>query len=513
MEFNTTQTLPATNVATGQHDEGMNLYLQSLGVFNIDEEYNRRVREFELQLEEAELAAKLQATTAAESQANIAVEAQPGLGTGAAAVASEGRQKALQNQYETIESSILETYREGIQSMSEEYQSELESVLGKYDATTGTFAGLSNYESMSNQVTTAMAKVIAKMIDPSADTVGGKSYTDVLRAAGYILEASPNGEITMTEKGQQMIDALVNGVNVNEPQATLGGYTLQYALAEQMAKDAYASEYISEDGLNRWELLSDSKRAEIITEYESWIYNNQMSLRLTAWDLYDKTDTGYILDTTAETPSVDTAGIVDDSGIRALQLSIDDVSDCTQEEFDIIKKDLISGKITDGSFFTFQSGKAYAGDKFYYIKNGTVYETNYTVDNPPPVIREDQATVYSFGRYKDTGEGIDEQQDKWVSGIIYAAKAGRIPDGTYIDFNFGAQARNNSIYLYEDGKFIKVNTSAGGYIDTPSGRMHYKSDAVISNYGGNDFSAAARNILGLEKTFLGWGDSLKNIDW
>lgn len=446
VKFDSKQTMPVSDMSSSLYNEGMSLYLKQLGVAQIDEKYNEEVRIFETQLEEMELSAKLSASLMAESQANAAVETQPGLGTGAAAIASEGRQKSLASANAAIEENISEIYQSGIQSIGEEYQNELESILGEYDAATQTFSGLANYETMANESTVAMAKIMALMIDPNIDTYSDK-YIDVLAAAGYIAETSVNGEITMTDLGQQMFDALLNGVDVNKPLAVLGGKTLQYALAEQMAKAQYSGE-------EHWNLLSDSKREEVITQYASWLHNNQNSLRLTVWDLY--TPDGN-LDTEYSIESVDILNVDGDSGVPINTLSLEDVTGCTQDEFSKIKLDLISGKISNGSYITFQSGEAEKDDKFYYVENGIVYKTEYTVDNPPPVIRADQASIYSFGRFRDTGRGKGKQ-DEWVQAIIDSANAGRIQDGTYINFNYGnsSDGHETGWYKYENGAFQRV---------------------------------------------------------
>jgi hypothetical protein len=498
VKFDSKQTLPALDMNSSEYDEGMSLYLKQLGVAKIDEQYNEQVKAFETQLEETELSAKLNASLLAEAQADAAVEASPGLGTGAAAIASEGRQKALGAANAEIERGIAEAYQSGIQSIGEEYQAALESVLGEYDAATGTFSGLNNYEAMANESTVAIAKVIALMIDPNVDTYNADSYMKVLTDAGYIEAVAANGEVVMTAAGQQMVDALLNGVNVNSPQASLGGKTLQYAIAEQMAKSQYSGE-------EHWDLLSDSKREELITQYASWLHNNENALRLTEWDLYEPAGDGYILDTEHSADTVNIENVNSESGIPVISLSLSDVSDCTQDEFGKIKAKLISGEISDGSYFTFQSGKAGDDDKFYYIEDGVVYKTEYTMTNPPAVINARQATIYSFGKFQDTGKG-KFKQDEWVKEIIDSANAGRIPDGTYINFNYGASAdgMKSGWYKYENGMFKRVSGDERITVTDDYGRsletwlkdsVHYTSNNIYNR---------------------GWGQKrsgLKYLDW
>lgn len=460
--FDAKQTLPVMDIASNEYNEGMNLYLQKLGVSKLDAEYNAAVKQFELQLEEQELAAKLQANVAAESTANMAVEAQPGLGTGAAAVASEGRQSMLDAVHSGIESSIAETYQTGMGELAEDYREALEVKLGEYNAETGTFEGLANYEVLSNKVTEAMFKALALMVDPDADTsstTSKNSYISILKNAGLLDASTSPGEYVLSALGEEHVDMLVNNADVNKANPALGGKTLAYVLAEEMGKADYAlSEGENDVG---WSSLSDAKKDSIIREYQSWIYNNQNNLRLTSWDLYERTENGYELDVEFSTPAIDAPeGVYGDKGTYITQLSVKSednpagAPDCSESELAQTKKEILSGKIPDGSYFTFQRGEMYDNDKYYYVKDNVVYSTKYTAADPPPVISVDSATVRSFGIYNDVGSG-DGDQDKWVSKAITAAKAGKIPDGSYIRMNYGLGS--GGYYRYESGEFIKVS--------------------------------------------------------
>lgn len=477
-----TQTVSASDIVSST-DAGMNRYLNMTGVIAIQKEYNEEVRKFEDSIEEqafqfvtglreSETSSKLQAATAADSAANRTVEATPGLGTGASAIASEGRQQALGQAYSTIDESIAKAYQEGMTSLDELYQegmatlneaymSGLESVLGKYDADTGTFSGLANYEMMGNAATTAMAKILADLIDPV--NKDGLHYTEVLKNAGYLESTGPNGEIILSDKAETAIDSLINGSGADELRSALGGRSIMDALAEQMGKDAYSATL--EDGTTTWESLSPAKRAEIVTNYASWLYNNQDMLRVTHWDLFETKDGSYIPDITYSTSAIPSTvvhdGVHEDTGIRVTELSYDDVSDCTEKEFNKVRLDLTSGKVPNGAYITFQQDKASDDDKFYYYYDGTLYKTDYTAANPPETISVNRASIYSFGNYHDTGTGRGEQ-DEWIQQVIDTAKAGRIPDGAIISMNYGMSKIRGTrgYYRYEDGVFYKVEDSA-----------------------------------------------------
>lgn len=458
-EFDVKQTLPVMDITSDKYNEGMSLYLQKLGIDKIDAAYNNAVKQFEIQMQEQELAAKIQATTAAESASNVAVEAQPGLGTGAAAVASEGRQAVLQKTNASIEQTMVETYQQGLNAIAEGYQAKLESILGKYDATTGTFENLANYETMSNKVTEAMARVIAKSLGATDAQLMSDDYISLLAKSGLVEETNTPGEVVLTDLGQAQIDALINSVDVNDPNALLDGSTLVGSLAQIMAMQDYNTGYISEEGETTWDLLSESKKQSLITEYASWIYNNQDNLRLSAWNLYEVTDKGVVLDTIWQAEEADfnkaEFGITDE-GMYVSKINADTVSDCTEEECAIVKQNILSGKIPDGSYFMFQAGEVYKNDKYYYVKNNMVYETEYTANDPPPIIDVNAASVTSFGNFTGVNEG--GKQDNWVNKIIESAKAGKIPDGTYINMNYGKHdSGKKGWYIYSDGKFTRIS--------------------------------------------------------
>ena len=62
----------------------------------------------------------------------------------------------------------------------------------------------------------------------------------------------------------------------------------------------------------------------------------------------------------------------------------------------------------------------------------------------------------SFGSY--LGTGSSGKQDNYIQGIIDAAQKGKIPNGTYYDFNYGS---GQSVYVYYNGYFYPVSNAAG----------------------------------------------------
>lgn len=448
IEFNSKQTLPMMDIASDKYNEGMNLYLQKLGVTKIDESYNEAIKQFESQLQEQELAARMQANLAAESAANMAVEAQANLGTGAAAIAAEGRKAQLSDIHEGIDESITETYVTGVQELSEQYQQKLESVLGKYDPTTQTFAGLSEYQAMANLATQALMKSLARSLVPDIDTQTD-DYKKVLIDAGYITQDSTLTNMILTPAGETKLEQLVNGVDVNIANPALGDKRLDQIMAEEMAKEQYPE----------WDQLSELKKAQIKTEYESWIWNNQNNLRLSSWDLFYYNKEGEaVIDTeyTREKPSITDVNIHDEEGIYVERITNKHL-DYSSDNLAKLKIDIASGKY-DGGYIA-ASEDINENTEWYYVEKGMIYKTEYTIKNSPNIVDINNASIYSFGFFKDTGKGTDHRQDIWVNEVIESAKAGTIPDGTYIQMNYGASAdkAESGWYKYESGKFIKAS--------------------------------------------------------
>ena len=70
----------------------------------------------------------------------------------------------------------------------------------------------------------------------------------------------------------------------------------------------------------------------------------------------------------------------------------------------------------------------------------------------------DTAKEEDFGKYADTGkEGSGQYQ--LVQDILTAARSGKIPDGSIIDFNYGKHAAEK-FFVYYDGYFFEINPSS-----------------------------------------------------
>lgn len=435
--FDAKQTLPVMDMSSTSYDAGTNAYLKMIGVLQIDEQYNAAVKQFELQLQEQEVANKLLANFAAASGADRQVEAQPGLGTGAGAIASEGRAAALGSVHGQIEASIAEAYQTGIENMSESYQSRLESILGEYDEITGQYAGLTEYENIGMMAGEAIADALAFMINTNPkDTDTTES---ILISAGLAEESADT--LTLTELGETMLKRLVNGIGANEARPELGGKTLIEFMAEQMAK---------QDNPN-WDEASPDKQNKDIIKYREWLNKNFDFLRVSHWDMYEETDDTVIADIMPDdTPTIE-------GGTYVMEMYNNEGSvfeNYGGEDLAVIKQRLLNGEIPDGAYFTIGNGT-----KYFYVKDNVVYDTQYSYDNPPDEIDVNSATVTSFGHFQDTGTGKGEQ-DKYVQAIIDKAKAGQLAEDTIVFMNYGwSTNKDTGWYQYRDGVFYKLPSS------------------------------------------------------
>lgn len=452
MQFDTIQTIQQSDI-TGETNRA---YLRFLGVEEIDKEYNAAVDAFEEQLREQEIAAKLSAKLASETQANLAVETQAGLGTGAQAVQAEGRQQQLGNVYSEIDTNIAAAYSEQMGAFAESYKARLESIFGEYDETTKTFKGLTEYNQMADRVAMAMTKVMAKLIDPDVED---EKYEELLKERGYLISEG-DGIYSLTEDGRVYVDMLINGNDPNEPRKEWGDKSLVQALAEEMGKEDY------KDKEQSWDELSPSARDKIREKYEDWIIQNQSNLRVSEWDLYEETEEGITPDIYFKLPEppADVGIVYTKDGEAAGQLlgqfdatdhpRYKDKSKSLEPQIAQVKEDIASGKIKNGSY-------VYIAKHYFYYSDGMIYKTKYDYKNPLPKISLDSADVYSFGKFRDTDTGKGKQ-DEWVNDILRMARAGRIPAGTYIDFNFGdynIDGAGKYVHFFDGENFTRVKRS------------------------------------------------------
>ena len=87
-----------------------------------------------------------------------------------------------------------------------------------------------------------------------------------------------------------------------------------------------------------------------------------------------------------------------------------------------------------------------------------VYSKHPSVSKNATGLDPAQAAPQEFGNYYDT-EKPGSAQDTYVRKILEASKNGKIPNGTYVDFNYGAGwiFNKGSVYVYENGKWYPTS--------------------------------------------------------
>lgn len=87
-----------------------------------------------------------------------------------------------------------------------------------------------------------------------------------------------------------------------------------------------------------------------------------------------------------------------------------------------------------------------------------VYSKHPSVSKNATGLDPAQAAPQEFGNYYDT-EKPGSKQDTYVRKILEASKNGKIPNGTYVDFNYGAGwiFNEGSVYVYENGKWYPTS--------------------------------------------------------
>ena len=143
----------------------------------------------------------------------------------------------------------------------------------------------------------------------------------------------------------------------------------------------------------------------------------------------------------------------------------------TQEGYEKFKQGLLEAGYTEQEIA--------AGENMLQQSDWAVIENAKNIQNQP-VLSDDLKQKYkingnailantakesNFGNYWDTGkEGTKQYQ--LVQDILKAAKEGRIPNGTYIDFNYGQKANTyEKIYVYYNGYFYPTDENIHSAIE------------------------------------------------
>ena len=130
----------------------------------------------------------------------------------------------------------------------------------------------------------------------------------------------------------------------------------------------------------------------------------------------------------------------------------------TQEEYDRFKQGLLQAGFTEQEI---AAGENMLQQSDWAIMNNNINRQNALSSNPNIIgtgIALDTAKEEDFGSYYDTGKSGTGQY-QLVQDILTAARSGRIPNGSIVDFNYGNHAEEK-FFVYYDGYFYEINPSS-----------------------------------------------------
>ena len=94
-------------------------------------------------------------------------------------------------------------------------------------------------------------------------------------------------------------------------------------------------------------------------------------------------------------------------------------------------------------------------DEYNKIPVSVDFDTQYNITGRGISVSDAKET--DFGEYQDTGKS-GSGQNTLVTDILSAARAGKIENGSIVDFNYGKHAKEK-FYVYYDGHFYEINAA------------------------------------------------------
>jgi hypothetical protein len=433
-------------------------------VYEIDKSYNQLVTSLQKQLVEQNQALEIQADIDYQKQGNIAAEMGAGLSTGAQAIQANELSQARQETSDEISQTISEYATQYSEQIASDYESAIESVLGKKNDD-GTYANIVEYQEMADSMMTGLIRTIAAAIS------GNDSLYETDKDTGEIVAIDPyqlladngllvttdTGDYELTDAGYAVIDQILNGY---QPFGIANGLTdtyditdtAAYKIADQACREKYGTS---------WDTMDSDKKESIRKDYMDWLADNGYSFRATNAGLFDYDDDGEVVvdmdwsfeSNFADLPSNVVAGI-DTSGEP---ISIYDTAKMTAafgETFtQAIVKGAIDGSIANGNYV--MMSWAFGGDDNVYVYyNGVFYTAKSDVVSTTG-IPAGQMVSSDFGNFFGSNSE-DSNQNKYTQAIIKAANSGKIADGTYVNVNYGTGKAH--IWQYSNGNFIDCGT-------------------------------------------------------
>lgn len=425
-------------------EESTRRYLELLGVTELDKQFNAAVQAYNTQFKLQAEQMFIETNVASLAASNLMADNSKNLSTGAVAVQGENFSQAVTAQGEALQSQLVQSQTEVLESITKSYESALTTVLGKQDAQ-GNFENILKYQENSQLALDALLKKLASDMNGDEDifkniageTPEGYNYESYLLERGYLNYTATPGEYEITDLAIHEFDKMLN--SPLEP-----GQAAQ--LLEDLATNMAASEYGT-----RWESMTPNAQAKAVAEYKEWFYDNQMGLYHTTFGLSEYDESGNIvLDTIYEAPSTgeiaNMFGVeVTDTYISAKNASPTDFGDYLGSgkggKQDSHAQQIIdnanNGMYEDGAIVSFNYGKGTQDYWVYY--DGGFYKTNYSDKNKPPIL---------------TAESVSAD----LPDLANALRSGKFDNGTelidYIYYNGKLYSKDN--HFYENGKLYRT---------------------------------------------------------
>lgn len=389
-------------------------YLEYLQIDAYNKMFSEQLKAYDEMLKAQYNELHIQSDIAYNQQQDALAENNQGLGTGASAIYGNN---LAQNKKETdtqIDESLAEARNEFIETQNKNYSNVISQLLGGMNSD-GKYNALIEYNEMATLATDAAMQYMAEAIAGSILESNGGDIYEALVTAGYV-EQDEFGNYSLTDIGYEYLDAMLNStISLQKDES---GKTVYDHIAEIMAENQYGDNWLDYDS---------NKQKEILDSYLDFFSLDNGGA---AWRHTHLGMSGY----DAEGSIVIDAdyAVSDNDGSTSIDLN----------------DNMVKYKLSD----ELQNEYNVSGDNVY----GVVANI---------------ASIDDFPSFSGTGK--NSKQDYLVNDILRAAKEGRIPDGTYINFNYGAQAAGHAKYwVYIDGKFYKTDYKIGISTNTlPDGNV------------------------------------------
>ena len=434
-------------------------YLEVAGVAEIDRQFSDLVAQYENQFKLQSIEIQKQANLQMQDAMIQAGEGVLGqLSTGAQADLTQDIGRTVNEQAEAQQTTLTEQYSKGLEQITDEYAQYREAILG--ELTDQGFANLIEYEQTVDMFSMALLEQVADNM--------GLTYTSQeelqtkLESAGIIEQIGDTTAFTVTDAGQQQ----VANVLTNLKDEYGGPYSERITgLVASMAESAMSKLY---PGLDPESSTYQTKYAELTLKYDEWLQQNATTMYYTDLGLADFEDGQLIIskpisdtippsneDIPASSESADIYAI--DSSFFGKYWDSDKEGSKQYEYVNQLIEAMRSGDMADGSYFMVNVGAAATARQIFYFENGRVYKTEYTQDNPPPVLSPTQL-------YGEATFSADDRKSG-IKGYFYNKR-----------FSY----RGEPIAISRASEFINGNLAAGDIFEYWSNKYRVNADGTAT---------------------------------